>query len=153
MVRSPKEAPTQLPRLDLSPYRRSLAPPAPRAPRRCRERRLMPDSPPDPLTRSTITEPFCTGVRAIDALLTVGKGQRIGIFSGSGVGKSILLGMIARYITADINVIALIGERGREVREFIERDLGPEGLARSVVVVSTSDQPALIRVKGAWVAT
>src|SRR3972149_1836270 len=123
MVRSPKEAPTQLPRLDLSPYRRSLAPPAPRAPRRCRERRLMPDSPPDPLTRSTITEPFCTGVRAIDGLLTCGKGQRIGIFAGSGVGKSILLGMIARNTAAEVNVIGLIGERGREVKDFLEKDL------------------------------
>jgi FliI/YscN family ATPase len=92
-------------------------------------------------------------VRAIDGLLTMGKGQRVGIFAGSGVGKSTLLGMIARNCEADINVIALIGERGREVQEFIEHDLGPEGLARSVVVVSTSDQPALQRLKGAWVAT
>lgn len=109
--------------------------------------------PPDPLARQRITESLPTGVRALDALLTCGKGQRIGIFAGSGVGKSMLLGMIARHVEADINVIALIGERGREVREFIERDLGPEGRARSVVVVSTSDQPALVRVKGAWVAT
>lgn len=108
---------------------------------------------PDPLARSPISEALPTGVRAIDGLLTCGKGQRMGIFAGSGVGKSVLLGMIARNVQADVNVIALIGERGREVREFIERDLGPEGLARSVVVVSTSDQPALVRVKGAWVAT
>jgi flagellum-specific ATP synthase len=93
------------------------------------------------------------GVRAIDGLLTCGKGQRIGIFSGSGVGKSTLLGMMARNTAADVNVIALVGERGREVREFVERDLGPEGLARSVVVVATSDQPALIRLKGAHTAT
>ena len=116
-------------------------------------RRGQSHAPPSPLFRQRITEALPTGIRAIDATLTCGKGQRLGIFSGSGVGKSILLGMIGRYVTADINVIALIGERGREVREFIERDLGPEGLARSVVVVSTSDQPALTRVKGAWVAT
>ncbi len=109
--------------------------------------------PPDPLTRLRIREALPTGVRAMDGLLTCGKGQRIGIFAGSGVGKSTLLGMIARRVSADINVIALIGERGREVREFIERDLGSEGLARSVVVVSTSDQPALVRLRGAWVAT
>ena len=95
---------------------------------------------------------FQTGVRSIDALITVGKGQRMGIFSGSGVGKSVLLGMMARNCNADVNVIALVGERGREVREFIERDLGEEGLKRSVVVVATSDQPALIRIKGALVA-
>ncbi|MHB8618620.1 MAG: FliI/YscN family ATPase, partial [Chloroflexota bacterium] len=92
-------------------------------------------------------------VRAIDGLLTCGRGQRMGIFSGSGVGKSTLMGMIARYSSCDVSVIALIGERGREVQEFIDRDLGPEGLKRSVVVVSTSDQPALVRLKGAWVAT
>ncbi len=109
--------------------------------------------PPDVLTRRRITEPVATGVRAIDALATVGKGQRLGIFSGSGVGKSTLLGMIARNTSADVNVIALIGERGREVREFIENDLGPEGLARSVVVVSTSNKPPLARVRGAFVAT
>ena len=86
-------------------------------------------------------------------MLTVGKGQRVGIFAGSGVGKSTLLGMIARNTTADLNVIALIGERGREVREFIERDLGPEGLRRSIVVAATSDQPALMRIKGAFTAT
>jgi flagellum-specific ATP synthase len=109
--------------------------------------------PPDALSRRRITEPLSTGVRAIDGLLTVGKGQRLGIFAGSGVGKSTLLGMMARGTTADVNVIALIGERGREVREFIEEDLGEEGLRRSVVVVATSDQPALVRIKGALVAT
>ena len=92
-------------------------------------------------------------MRAIDALLTVGRGQRVGIFAGSGVGKSTLLGSIARGSDADVNVVALIGERGREVREFIERDLGPEGLARSVVIVATSDQPAVVRLKGALAAT
>jgi FliI/YscN family ATPase len=111
------------------------------------------NAPPAALLRQRITEPLATGVRVIDGLLTCGKGQRLGIFAGSGVGKSTLLGMVARGVSADVNVIALIGERGREVREFIERDLGPEGLKRSVVVVSTSDQPALLRVKGAWVAT
>lgn len=109
--------------------------------------------PPAPLARRRIYDPVETGIRAIDGLLTVGKGQRIGIFSGSGVGKSTLLGMIARNCRADVNVIALIGERGREVREFLERDLGDEGLKRSVVVVSTSDQAALMRIKGAYVAT
>lgn len=110
-------------------------------------------SPPNPLTRKRIQEPLTLGIRAIDGLLTCGKGQRVGIFAGSGVGKSTLLGMIARNTNADINVIGLIGERGREVREFLEKDLGPEGLARSVVVVATSDQPALIRMKGALVTT
>ncbi|NNV01803.1 MULTISPECIES: flagellar protein export ATPase FliI [Bacillales] len=111
------------------------------------------NAPPNPLLRPRIREPLSVGVRAIDGLLTVGKGQRVGIFAGSGVGKSTLLGMIARNTTADINVIALIGERGREVMEFIERDLGEEGLKRSVVVVATSDQPAMIRIKGAMIAT
>lgn len=109
--------------------------------------------PPPPLSRSRINEKLSVGIRAIDGLLTMGKGQRIGIMAGSGVGKSTLLGMIARNTEADINVIALIGERGREVREFIERDLGEEGLKKSVVVVATSDQPALIRIKGAMTAT
>jgi len=108
---------------------------------------------PHPLGRKRISEPLETGVRVIDGFLTVGKGQRIGIFAGSGVGKSTMLGMIARHARSDVSVIALIGERGREVQEFIERDLGEEGLARSVVVVSTSDQPALVRRKGALVAT
>lgn len=108
---------------------------------------------PHPLKRKRIEEPLGLGVKCIDGLLTIGKGQRIGIFAGSGVGKSTLMGMIARNTMADINVIALIGERGREVREFIERDLGEEGLKRSIVVVATSDQPALVRLKGAFVAT
>jgi flagellum-specific ATP synthase len=109
-------------------------------------------SPPHPLQRSAIDEALVTGVRVIDGMLTCGKGQRMGIFAGSGVGKSTLLGSIARNSQSDIAVIALIGERGREVREFLERDLGPEGLARSVIVVSTSDQPALVRLKAALVA-
>ncbi len=110
-------------------------------------------APPDPLSRKIIDEVLPLGVKAVDGLLTVGKGQRIGIFAGSGVGKSTLMGMFARNTTAEINVIALIGERGREVREFIERDLGAEGMARSVVVVSTSDKPALERNKAAKTAT
>ncbi len=109
--------------------------------------------PPDPMTRTIISEVLPLGVKAVDGLITVGKGQRIGIFAGSGVGKSTLLGMFARNTKADINVIALIGERGREVREFIERDLGEEGMKRSVVVVATSDKPALIRNKAAKTAT
>lgn len=109
--------------------------------------------PPDPMARKIISEVLPLGVKAVDGLITVGKGQRIGVFAGSGVGKSTLLGMFARNTKADINVIALIGERGREVREFIERDLGPEGMARSVVVVATSDKPALIRNKAAKTAT
>lgn len=109
--------------------------------------------PGNPLMRPRVQEPLSIGVRAIDGLLTVGRGQRVGIFAGSGVGKSTLLGMIARNTSADVNVIALIGERGREVLEFMEKDLGPEGLARSVVIVATSDQPALIRMKGALIAT
>lgn len=110
-------------------------------------------APPDPLKRKLIDEPLALGVKAVDGLLTIGKGQRIGIFAGSGVGKSTLLGMFARNTRADINVIALIGERGREVREFIERDLGEEGMKRSVVVVATSDKPALLRNKAAKTAT
>lgn len=110
-------------------------------------------APPDPLKRKIIDEPLCLGVKAVDGMLTIGKGQRIGIFAGSGVGKSTLMGMFARNTRADINVIALIGERGREVREFIERDLGEEGMKRSIVVVSTSDKPALIRNKAAKTAT
>ncbi|MCB5250108.1 MAG: flagellar protein export ATPase FliI [Candidatus Cloacimonadales bacterium] len=118
-----------------------------------KEKRSVYATPPNPLTRTRITEPLQLGIRAIDGLLTCGKGQRTGIFAGSGVGKSVLLGMMARYTKADVNVIALIGERGREVRDFIENDLGAEGLKRSVVVVATSDQAALTRVKGAMVAT
>jgi FliI/YscN family ATPase len=109
--------------------------------------------PPPPLDRARITSPLATGVRAIDGFLTIGRGQRIGIMAGSGVGKSVLLGMVARHTAADINVIALVGERGREVREFIERDLGAEGLKRSVIVVATSDQAAVVRATGALVAT
>jgi len=109
--------------------------------------------PPHPLARRRITDRLTLGVRAIDGLLTVGKGQRIGIFAGSGVGKSTLLGMMARNTSADVNVIALIGERGREVRDFLEKDLGEEGLARSVVVVATSDQVPVARLRGAQVAT
>ncbi|MHB1125893.1 MAG: FliI/YscN family ATPase, partial [Bacillota bacterium] len=100
-----------------------------------------------------ITRVLETGVKAIDSFLTCGEGQRVGIFAGSGVGKSTLLGMIARHSSADINVIGLIGERGREVLDFLERDLGPQGLEKSVVVVATSDQPALLRLKGAFIAT
>ncbi len=117
------------------------------------ERYPISNESPHPLKRKRITEPLPVGIRSIDGFITLGKGQRIGIFAGSGVGKSTLLGMIARNTYADINVIALIGERGREVREFIERDLGEEGLKRSVVVVSTSDQPALVRVKSLLTAT
>lgn len=110
-------------------------------------------APPDPMSREIISDVLPLGVKAVDGMLTVGKGQRIGIFAGSGVGKSTLLGMFARNTKADINVIALIGERGREVREFVERDLGPEGMKRSVLVVATSDKPALIRNKAAKTAT
>ena len=109
--------------------------------------------PPNPLARRPIDEPMATGVRALDGTLTVGRGQRIGIFAGSGVGKSTLLGMIARHAHADVNVIALLGERGREVRDFIQGSLGPEGLSRSVLVVATGDQSALVRARGALVAT
>jgi flagellum-specific ATP synthase len=117
------------------------------------EMRSIYNQSPSPLERRRITEPIATGVRAIDTLLTCGKGQRIGIFAGSGVGKSTLMGMIARHTNADVNVIALVGERGREVRDFIEKELGETGLSRSVVVVATSDKPPLIRVKSAFVAT
>ena len=110
-------------------------------------------APPDAMEREIIDEVLSLGVKAVDGLMTIGKGQRIGIFAGSGVGKSTLMGMFARNTKADINVIALIGERGREVREFIERDLGPEGMRRSVVVVATSDKPALERKKAAQTAT
>ena len=118
-----------------------------------RERYPVLAQPPNPLQRTIINKPLATGVRAIDGLLTLGEGQRMGIFSGSGVGKSTLLGMIARNCEADVNVIALIGERGREVREFMENDLGPEGLKRSVIVCATSEQPALVRIKAAMTAT
>jgi len=109
--------------------------------------------PPNPLLRDRIEKPLGVGVKAIDGCLTLGRGQRVGIFAGSGVGKSTLMGMVARNTEADINVIALVGERGREVRDFIEKSLGAEGLKRSVVVVATSDQPALIRIKAVLTAT
>ncbi|MFH1011595.1 MAG: FliI/YscN family ATPase [bacterium] len=115
--------------------------------------RVTAASAPDPLRRTRIREPLSVGVRAIDGMLTVGQGQRIGIFSGSGIGKSILLGMMARYTSADVVVIGLIGERGREVREFIENDLGVAGRAHCVVVAVTSDQWPLLRARGAMVAT
>lgn len=109
--------------------------------------------PPSPLERPRISDVLSTGIRTIDGLLTVGQGQRVGLFAGSGVGKSTLLGMIAKRSTADINVIALIGERGREVKEFVEAELGEEGMKRSILVVATSDQPPLVRLKGAYTAT
>lgn len=111
------------------------------------------NAPPNPLLRDKITEILPLGIKAIDGLLTCGKGQRLGIFAGSGVGKSTLMGMIAKNTKADVNVIALIGERGREVREFVENDLKEEGLERSVLIVATSDQPALVRTKAAYIAT
>ncbi len=109
--------------------------------------------PPNPLTRKRIDVPLQTGVRSIDGLLTVGKGQRVGIFAGSGVGKSVMLGMVARNTDADVSVIVLVGERGREVREFIEKDLGEEGLKKSVIIVATSDKPSLARIKAAFIGT
>lgn len=108
---------------------------------------------PDPMSRERITEPLPTGVRAIDGLTTIGRGQRVGLFSGSGVGKSILMGIVCRNTEADVAVVGLVGERGREVREFIEKDLGPEGLKRAVVVVETSDRPALLRTRAPFAAT
>ncbi|MCX6138827.1 MAG: flagellar protein export ATPase FliI [Ignavibacteriales bacterium] len=117
------------------------------------EVRSVHSSPPNPLERKMITEQIVTGIRSIDTILSCGKGQRVGIFAGSGVGKSVALGMIARGSSAAVNVIALVGERGREVREFIENELGEEGLRRSVVVVATSDQPALVRIKASFMAT
>ncbi|MBI5345190.1 MAG: EscN/YscN/HrcN family type III secretion system ATPase, partial [Deltaproteobacteria bacterium] len=109
--------------------------------------------PPNPVLRRRIDKPLNVGVRAINGLMTVGKGQRIGIFAGSGIGKSVLMGMMARNTTADVNVIALVGERGREVKEFIDKDLGPEGLKRSILIVATSDQPPLLRMRAAFMAT
>lgn len=117
------------------------------------ERRSIYAPPPNPLERKRITKPIATGIRSIDTLKTCGIGQRVGIFAGSGVGKSVLLGMIARYATSDVNVICLVGERGREVGEFLDKELGEEGLRRSVVIVATSDQAALIRIKAAFMAT
>lgn len=107
---------------------------------------------PNPLDRPNITEPFLTGQRSIDSMLTMGKGQRIGLFAGSGVGKSTLMGEIAQRSSADINIVALVGERGREVKPFIENSLGPEGLARSIVIVATGDEPALVRIRAAQTA-
>jgi flagellum-specific ATP synthase len=118
-----------------------------------RHRRSLEASPTPATERPRIEQPLGAGVKAIDAMLTCGRGQRLGIFAGSGVGKSVLMGMMARYTQADVTVIALIGERGREVNEFIQRELGPEGLARSVIVVATSDEPALLRVQAAYAAT
>ncbi len=110
-------------------------------------------SPPEALHRQRVLQPISLGIKSIDSMLTVGQGQRVGIFSAAGVGKSTLIGMIARNTSAEINVICLVGERGREVRDFLEQDLGKEGLSRSVVIVSTSDQPSLVRLKAAYVAT
>jgi flagellum-specific ATP synthase len=124
-----------------------------RGPLTCTECVPVMSEPRNPLKRKRIREILPLGIKAIDGLLTCGKGQRMGIFAGSGVGKSTLLGMIARNTAADVNVIALIGERGREVKEFIEKDLGQDGLKRSVIVAATSDQPPLVRIKGAFVAT
>ncbi len=121
-----------------------------KGPLQSEERRPIYAAAPHPLQRRRITEPIATGIKAIDALCTCGKGQRMGVFSGAGVGKSTLLGMIARYTSADVNVISLVGERGREVRDFLDRDLGKEGLKRSVVVVATGEQPPLLRVKAAF---
>lgn len=111
------------------------------------------NTPPDPLKRRRITQPISIGVKAIDSMLTTGEGQRVGIFAAAGVGKSTLMGMVARNTEAEINVICLVGERGRELRDFLEHDLGEEGLKRSVVICSTSDQPSLVRAKAAYVAT
>src|SRR5262249_26367393 len=119
----------------------------------CGEEYPLHRDPENPLLRENITQALGTGVRAIDGLLTCGKGQRIGIFGGSGVGKSTLLGMMAKHTSADVNVISLVGERGRELRGFVEKELGEEGLRRSVVVVSTSDNPPLVRIRAALVAT
>ncbi|MBH0195326.1 MAG: FliI/YscN family ATPase, partial [Nitrospira sp.] len=117
------------------------------------ERYPLHAAPPNPLQRARIRTPLDLGIRAINGFLTCGQGQKMGIFSGSGVGKSVLLGMISRYTNADVNVIALIGERGREVKEFLERDLGPAALQRSIVIVATSDQAPLVRLRAALVAT
>ena len=124
-----------------------------RGPLRCRERRPVAASPEPAMSRPRIAEPMATGIRAIDGFATLGRGQRVGVFSGSGVGKSVLIGQIARGSDADVNVVALVGERGREVREFLDKNLGDEGLRRSVVVAVTSDDLALRRIKGALVAT
>ncbi|HYN85491.1 MAG TPA: type III secretion system ATPase SctN [Pyrinomonadaceae bacterium] len=117
------------------------------------QERTIEARPPDPMRRRRVTRPLMTGVRAIDGTLTVGEGQRVGIYAAAGVGKSTLLGMLARNTEAEVNVIALVGERGREVRDFVEHDLGEEGLRRSVVVAATSNEPSLVRMKAAYVAT
>lgn len=119
----------------------------------CKDYAKIINDPPSPLSRKRIREVMDVGVRAINSFLTVGKGQRIGIFAGSGVGKSVLLGMITKYSQSDINVIALIGERGREVREFVEKNLGEEGLKKSIIIVATSDKSPLVRLRGAFAAT
>lgn len=119
----------------------------------CKKKYSVDNMPPNPLMRNKVSEPLPLGIKAIDGLLTCGNGQRMGIFAGSGVGKSTLMGMIAKNTKADVNVIALVGERGREVREFIDNDLQEEGLKRSVLVIATSDQPALVRTKAAYIAT
>jgi flagellar protein export ATPase FliI len=124
-----------------------------KGPLACSEEYAVYQNAPDPLHRNRVTNPISIGVRAIDSLLACGEGQRIGLFAAAGVGKSTLLGMIARNTEADVNVITLIGERGREVRDFLEHDLGPEGLKRSVVVCATSNEPSLVRLKGAYVGT
>lgn len=124
-----------------------------KSPIHSRHLRPVYNTPPNPLVRKVIKERLETSIRAIDGLITLGKGQRAGIFAGSGVGKSVLLGMMSKYSDADVNVICLIGERGREVREFVERDLGEDGLKRSVIIVATSDQPATVRIKCALIAT
>jgi flagellum-specific ATP synthase len=124
-----------------------------RGPISCDCKRQVHSKAPHPLMRKRINQPMITGIRSIDTFITCGRGQRLGIFAGSGVGKSVMMGMVAKHSQADVNVIGLIGERGREVRDFLERDLGEEGLKRAVVVSVTSDQPALIKVKGALVAT
>jgi len=124
-----------------------------RGPLECSEEFPVYGSPPDPLHRNRVTTPLSIGVRAIDSLLMCGEGQRVGVFAAAGVGKSTLLGMIARNSDADVNVITLVGERGREVRDFLEQDLGPEGLKRSVVVCATSNEPSLVRLKAAYVGT
>lgn len=124
-----------------------------KGPLACHEDYAVYQNAPDPLHRNRVTKPISIGVRAIDSLLACGEGQRIGLFAAAGVGKSTLLGMIARNTEADVNVITLIGERGREVRDFLEQDLGPDGLKRSVVVCATSNEPSLVRLKGAYVGT
>ncbi|HBY59790.1 MAG TPA: EscN/YscN/HrcN family type III secretion system ATPase, partial [Solibacterales bacterium] len=126
---------------------------AARGPLEARTEYPVTNRPPDPLRRQRVLRPLQTGVRAIDGMLTCGEGQRVGLFAAAGVGKSTLLGMIARNTEAEVNVITLVGERGREVRDFLEHDLGEDGLRRSVIVCATSDQPSLVRLKAAYVGT